>query len=319
MTYHVITLMTHGARLSVDRGFLVCKYPDENENRTAISDIRALILATPKIGFSAEAMSRLLEQDSVILHCNNEYQAIGWTVSLERVIKKEAFYNQIVNDECFNQELWKLVLRQKIANQIYLLDTVSAKHTLHKHLEEGAPLDEANVARGYWDNYFTSLGHKQIRERQGAQSFENKALNYGYAVISTLVHRAVLIHGLLPSLGIHHKARYRNSPLVYDLMEPFRPFVDYILYYWTKVSLEYEKTDEKRQWNSWVVFLMNSLRNCRIKKLEEKHSHKLVDAIDISITSIANTFSRYSLDEASVSKLWLPDFHDHYWVNKDEE
>ena len=38
------------------------------------------------------------------------------------------------------------------------------------------------------------------------------------------------MHGLLPELGIHHLGKYNSTPLVYDLMEPYRPFVDYYFY-----------------------------------------------------------------------------------------
>jgi CRISP-associated protein Cas1 len=48
-------------------------------------------------------------------------------------------------------------------------------------------------------------------------------LNYGYTVLAALCHRSLLIHGLTPALGVKHMPRYRSTPLVFDLMEPFRP------------------------------------------------------------------------------------------------
>ena len=36
---------------------------------------------------------------------------------------------------------------------------------------------------------------------------------------------------LLPTLGLHHTSNYKSTPLVYDLMEPYRPFVDEIVYH----------------------------------------------------------------------------------------
>jgi CRISPR-associated protein Cas1 len=179
-------------------------------------------------------------------------------------------------------------------------------------------LDESNIARWYWEYFFSNLGHKQNREKQNAESFENKALNYGYAVIASLIHRSILIHGLLPDLGVQHKFRYRSTPLVYDLIEPYRPFIDYMLYIWSKISLEYKKTDEQIQWRAWINYLMNSLKNCRIKKPFEKHSHKLIDTIDISVASIASVFRDYKLENIK-QLIWLPEFKDHYWHNQDEE
>ena len=55
----------------------------------------------------------------------------------------------------------------------------------------------------------------------------NALLNYGYAVIRAAVARAVVAAGLIHSLGVHH--RHRNNPfcLADDLLEPYRPYVDW--------------------------------------------------------------------------------------------
>lgn len=218
MTFHIITIFNTGSRLSCERGFLVCKYPDDDEKRIALADVRSIVIANPAVSFTNECLARLLAQDSVVLHCDRQFKPIGWTVPLERVIRREVFLNQVAQAEEFTRSLWKRIVLRKMRNQAALLDYLNIDHTLHDLIEK--PLaNEANVARQFWGSYFQALGKRQKRERKGAESLENKALNYGYAVISTLAHRAILIHGLLPSLGIHHEARYRSHPLVYDLVE----------------------------------------------------------------------------------------------------
>ena len=52
-------------------------------------------------------------------------------------------------------------------------------------------------------------------------------LNYGYTVLRAGVARAVTTAGLHPSVGLHHSNRNNPMCLVDDLMEPFRPIVDY--------------------------------------------------------------------------------------------
>lgn len=42
--------------------------------------------------------------------------------------------------------------------------------------------------------------------------------------------RALIGSGLLPNLGIFHKSRYNAFPLADDVMEPYRPYVDEIVY-----------------------------------------------------------------------------------------
>lgn len=57
----------------------------------------------------------------------------------------------------------------------------------------------------------------------------NNLLNYGYAVLRAIVARSLIISGLFPSIGIHHRNKYNPYCLADDIMEPFRPYVDSIV------------------------------------------------------------------------------------------
>lgn len=302
MSYHVLTIEQHGAFLSVDRGFLVCTAPDEPEKRMPLADIRAVVVSVPSVGFTNQALARLLEQHSAVLHCNTHYKPVGWTAPLERVVRKPVFESQLAATESEKKYLWQAIIKQKMRNQAQVLDALGIAHDLTRLIEKPLP-NEANVARQYWGHYFTALQSPQRRERKGADSFENKALNYGYAVISTLVHRAILIHGLLPLLGLHHQVNYQSHPLVYDLMEPFRPLVDYCLAQWC-TEQHYEYTDD--DFKDWIRYLMPCLRQWRIQPDGAYHSHKWVDAIDQMVQSVATCFQNQSLNVKCVNQLWLP-------------
>ena len=52
-------------------------------------------------------------------------------------------------------------------------------------------------------------------------------LNYGYAIMRAVVARAIVGSGLHPALGLHHHNQYNGLCLADDLMEPFRPWVDF--------------------------------------------------------------------------------------------
>ncbi len=54
----------------------------------------------------------------------------------------------------------------------------------------------------------------------------NNLLNYGYALLRSYMARAVMDAGLLPSVGVFHCNYFNSFPLVDDVMEPYRPFVD---------------------------------------------------------------------------------------------
>ena len=55
-------------------------------------------------------------------------------------------------------------------------------------------------------------------------------VNYGYTVLRAAVARSLTGSGLLPAVGIFHKNRYNAFPLADDVMEPYRPFVDEIVF-----------------------------------------------------------------------------------------
>jgi CRISPR-associated protein Cas1 len=315
MTYHVISILNEGAYISVDLGFLVCRYQDGRENRIPLPDVRGVIAAHPAIAFSNAALAKLLAQDSVVLHCNRQYKPVGWSVPLDRVIRGTVFTNQLNASKTFKRDLWEQLSTAKMRNQAEILTWLGIEHSLERLIQRALP-SEANVARAYWKPYLTHIGAEfGKRERQGATSFENKALNYGYAVIATLIHRSVLIHGLLPSLGIHHVYRYRSAPLVYDLMEPYRAIVDYLLAKWRLLpeihSLKWQKMNEAEAelvFKQWIHFFMEGLRTHRLAPRDSKLTLKWLDAPDKGVRSVARCF-----EDSSLGALWLPTIQETYY------
>lgn len=80
---------------------------------------------------------------------------------------------------------------------------------------------EAVVAR----KYFPLLFGKDFSRRQENQY--NAALDYGYAVLLAETNQSITENGYLMELGIHHQNRENRFNLGSDLMEPFRPVIDY--------------------------------------------------------------------------------------------
>lgn len=84
---------------------------------------------------------------------------------------------------------------------------------------------EGIAAKIYWIELF---GDEFYRSREGSPP--NNLLNYGYTILRAAVARAIMGSGLFPALGIFHRNRYNAFPLADDLMEPYRPYVDEIVY-----------------------------------------------------------------------------------------
>lgn len=60
------------------------------------------------------------------------------------------------------------------------------------------------------------------RSRRPAEDIFNALLNYSFAVLYSMVERALLNAGLNPYLGYFHRDDYQHKGLVYDFIEPYR-------------------------------------------------------------------------------------------------
>lgn len=97
---------------------------------------------------------------------------------------------------------------------------------LTKKVRSGDPDNiEAQGARRYWNLLFNS-DFRRDRSSDGI----NSLLNYGYTILRAATARAVISAGLHPTLGLHHSNEGNPMRLVDDLIEPFRPLVDLLVW-----------------------------------------------------------------------------------------
>ena len=135
---------------------------------------------------------------------------------------------QIEATRPLEKRLWKTVVAAKIKQQGAVLEAVGRPaggfRLLAREVRSGDPQNiEAQASRRYWP---LLLGEDFRRDR--ALPGANALLNYGYTVLRAATARAIASAGLHPSLGIHHQ----GNPLCLadDLMEPFRPMVDLMVF-----------------------------------------------------------------------------------------
>ncbi len=311
MSYHIIHIRTHRSFLSKKRGRLILKQPSiktadlelpksDNDHREyseksiALEDVHAVIIAAKGVVISSAAFSSLLEQGSSILHCNEKYEPVGKSLPLPKTIDKDCVNQQLERPRVLNKQLWKKLLYQKVYNHACVLD--SLKVTDHKlwTILKSPQLDEGNAARHYWGYYFPGIGVGRMNRDRHLDTPPNAMLNYGYTVLTTLCHQALLAHGLICQLGVCHVTRYRADPLVYDFVEPFRAYIDLVL-------AEYFSQADSPNFDGWCELVGKKLRDIRVD--HPRYSLKLINAIDKSASSLARTYSK-----KDIKNLWLPSF-----------
>lgn len=58
----------------------------------------------------------------------------------------------------------------------------------------------------------------------------NSALDYGYSILLSNFNKEIVSNGNITQLGLHHKNEFNHFNLSCDLMEPFRPIIDDIVF-----------------------------------------------------------------------------------------
>lgn len=124
-------------------------------------------------------------------------------------------------------ELWTKIVQAKLKNQLQVLklyghSTAELEKELAKVEFNDLSNREAVVARQYFPLLFDD---EDFSRRDGAAI--NAGLDYGYAILLSMFNRTIVERGYLPQLGIHHHSNENQYNLASDLMEPFRPVIDY--------------------------------------------------------------------------------------------
>lgn len=96
-----------------------------------------------------------------------------------------------------------------------------------KAIQTTAFNNEEALAAAY---YFQHLFNIDNFSRNQKDKPPNNLLNYGYAILRAVTARALVSSGLLTSVGIFHSNKYNAFCLADDIMEPYRPFVDALVY-----------------------------------------------------------------------------------------
>ncbi len=238
MIGRIVEISNNNRYLSVYRGFLLVKSLGEEASelgRIPLDDILAVVTNAHGLSYSNNLLVSLLERDIPLVITSDKYAPMGilWPVESHHLQAKR-MDAQIGASLPLKKSLWAQVVREKIRQQSLLLHHLglpsSRLDRLAKEVKSGDPDNkEAMAARIYWTSFF---GSNFLRNREAPRI--NALLNYGYTIIRSATARAVMAAGLHPSIGIHHKNASDAMRLVDDLMEPFRPLVDLMVFSLTK-------------------------------------------------------------------------------------
>ena len=244
------------AYLSLRDAQLVIKLPEVVKNNTlpehfkqkaeitkSIEDIGVVVLDNKQITVTSGVLEVLLENNCAIITCDIKSMPVGLMLPLYgNTTQNERFRHQLDASLPLKKQLWQQTVKVKIENQAAVLkkctgEEIRCMRVWASEVKSGDSENmEARAAAYYWKNLFSVDGF--TRDRDGIPP--NNLLNYGYAILRAVVARGLVSSGLLPTLGIHHHNRYNAYCLADDIMEPYRPYVDELVYQIVASGTDYE-------------------------------------------------------------------------------
>ncbi len=214
---------------------------DDREEIFAFSQIKTLMINSQRSKMTTAAITELVQNEVRVIFCDDYYNPLcelaGYGNHLDAA-------GRIMEQSEWTTEkkalVWKEIVKQKIKNQRRVLEILKldGSDKLSEYIVEVEPDDitnrEAQAARLYFNTLFG------VTFERHADDKINAALNYGYTILLSETNRLLTLHGYKTELGIKHCNRENRFNLSCDILEPFRPYIDFIVYQNRVEELDWE-------------------------------------------------------------------------------
>lgn len=254
----------------------------ELKGSVPIEDMGFLVLDHPQITLSHPVILLLQQHNVAIISCDESHLPLGLMLPISgHVEHSDRLKHQINCSEPLRKQLWKQTVEAKIFQQKEVLRKRNIEHeSLLKYMNEVKSGDSTNMegiaAQYYWKQLFDDF----TRERKG--DAPNNFLNFGYAILRSMVARALVSSGLHPTIGIFHRNKYNAYCLADDVMEPYRPYVDALVVDWMQQPQATHVLDKEAK----AYLLQLATKDVYINGLQRP----LMTALSITTSSLCKCF-----------------------------
>lgn len=213
------------ARLKREHFSLVVE--QEQSARVPFEDIAVIVLNHREITLTHPVLSACAEYGIGLYATGDNHQPSGVFLPFQSHSRATRMLRlQLALDKPTGKRTWAAIVKRKIANQAHCLQVMKAggHERLMSYARRVRSGDTGNMEAQASAYYFPQLFGRSFHRSQ--ETWVNAALDYGYAVMRGAVARALVAHGLLPTVGIFHSSEQNAFNLADDLIEPYRPLVD---------------------------------------------------------------------------------------------
>src|SRR5665213_92429 len=254
MSYHIVSIDTPQCSLSCKDGQLTCKSA-EGERRLPLEDVASIIITSFSASIHSELSLQAAKQGVALIICES-FKPVSLVLPANRSTDTLLSRAMLRLTPPARAHLWQKTVDTKCRNQRSLAEHFAPGAAPLAGLRTTAlgrkPHKESICAKIFWQIFGQNLNDEEFT-RDRARGGLNNLLNYGYAVLLSTVLQKLFGVGLDPTFGIAHVARERSTPLAYDLMEPFRPCVDWRVIQWAKEHPEVKDWEVTKEFRKWVT------------------------------------------------------------------
>lgn len=236
MSYHIVEISgNERIALACKDGQLFCHH-GETTRQVALEDVAAILITAYTCTLQSHLLAEAAQRRIPVIVCK-QFRPIGVYLPVQRITDTLITRAQIACPQRIREALWQKTLDAKCENQATVMQALSPnRRQLLEQMEvlcaQRTPEKEGPCAHLYWQACSEALGIEAFARDQTEAFGLNSLLNYAYAMLLTQTLQSLLTTGLDPLYGIGHATRERATPLAYDLMEPFRPLIDAIVFKW---------------------------------------------------------------------------------------
>ena len=247
-------------------------------------------------------LSKLSENKIVLIVVDEKHLPCGVLLPFNgKVRMMEAYKYQMSLDSNYIGNLWVKIVSNKINNQAAVLEYANQLGFIKlKNYTQNIILhDETNIegttASIYWKLLFSNSLDYYTRN---CNNIRNDALNYGYAILRSIIANSLTCKGFILHQGIHHCNQLNQFNLADDIIEPFRALVDIEVYrMFEEEGIEdilLSKDIKKR-----LLSIVDSIVVINGEKFN------LLSAIDKYTNSLFNSFKKQDINELIEISLWI--------------
>ena len=222
-------VINKNCKLSYKNDYLIVR--SEDLKMIHLSEINTIIIENGMASITSYLINELANKKIKLIICDEKHNP-----SCEMMPYYGSFNTskKIMNQVNWKKEkkdkAWQQLIKYKIHNQAMLLKSleISGFEKVLKYENQVDIADKTNREGHAAKVYFNLLyGNDFFRSNPNNT---NISLDYGYAILLSLINREVVSKGYITQLGINHKNEFNQFNLSCDLMEIFRPMVDEIVY-----------------------------------------------------------------------------------------